>query len=910
MKKAVLGRLVSLICALSLLAAPAGAAQEKVPGPDIPADVEEHLRQTDPYADFSSDRSTWFFSVDGGKMVFCDFFSPFDPFTKVRTYDPLILYRLDNAYTAERDEDGSRVLMMDLNDLEKLYDPYFAWKYVPSTGNQNSGTLYLRYTLYNKLEIDGFGARSTKLLYYKSVWDVILTVKDGIADAGTWYCTTYDPALGGRNLSDFKIDKKTAQLKTGVVQLSHSAQYSDGAWSVPAGELMEYMGKACFEEAGYIHIQTEGLVDVTAEMTLAERMVQAEKSAYSYSGTVDEQSIQIPAVVIPRASNQWHSGCYEKTTDYTWANYMDDVADGTRTSGWLWRAFYLSSNDTYRDTNGTDVTDAVADRIVPFNLYVPTCYSQEETRLTYMLHGGTGNENTATYRLMIREGNVTEVDSLAEAYNYIIVSPNGWTQNPMWREMQALNSFLAAKEMVTEEFPVDPNKVFITGNSMGGKGTFEIAMRMPELFRAIAPTAAKIAEQTKNADGTTKNVCNIEDSTVYSLKKDLADMPVMMVQGNVDTTTSFKVQLGSPTFEGMISNHVMPYLHNATYITVESGSHPHAYGAALPAIFDFFETQLSPDQETYSFDVLGASERAGSLVYLDGEPYELTVPTKIVNGTIMMALSELEELYGTDFRSYYVENYNEDPVKIRKYYMVIHNKQVLNFMTEDAANPITDSAENVALYRRNMERYLEDGMRMDSFKKNPEPLDRQPRFSVVPFEEDGQVYVPLLETLAAFNEPVAIVDSAPPFTDVTKEDDFYADIDYIYQRHLVQGVGGGRFAPEERVTWAMLAQMLYNMEGKPAVSSGAVSGLDPDMWYYRAIRWTYDTGLCPIKAEDSLDADDVLTGAQIADILNAYAQANGYSSFSGACTEITSVSSVTRAEIASLFMQLYQAKER
>lgn len=307
--------------------------------------------------------------------------------------------------------------------------------------------------------------------------------------------------------------------------------------------------------------------------------------------------------------------------------------------------------------------------------------------------------------------------------------------------------------MIAVEFPVAADKVFLTGNSMGGKGTFEIAMRMPEMFRAIAPTAAKIADQVR-AGGESKIVCNLTESSVYSVEKNLADMPVMVVQGNEDTTTSFKVQVGGPTYDGMYPNHVMPYLNDATYIVVESGNHPQSYGAALPLIFDFFEKQLDPDADNHAFHCLYLSAENGDVVWLDETEYRLDVPAQTIDGTVMIAVSELQKLYGEDFRLYFMENYNADPANVRRYYTLIHANQTLNFMTAATANPATDA--DMTLYRRNMERYLEDGLRMSNFTKNPEPLAEQPHFSVAPFEADGEIFLPAVEALTAIGETAIV----------------------------------------------------------------------------------------------------------------------------------------------------------
>ncbi|MEA5012246.1 MAG: alpha/beta hydrolase-fold protein [Angelakisella sp.] len=773
-------RLVSLLLMVALVVT-FPISIEAAAYPSLPIGHSADLADALPYVDFSSDRSTWSFSVDGYGVndynsIFCDFFSPFDPYTKVGAYDPLVRYQLENSYRIE-----NNTLWMSLGDLEKLYDPFFSAIY-----NDAENAILIRYAPYYKTEADGFGGRNTTLVYEQHDWMLDIPIGTSSLPIGASSMkiertyTTYDPCVGGRNSGLPEVDYDTANTMTDTLTLNHSPyQDEDGIWYMPVNEIMSALGKDCFIEDDFLHIQTRNLIDVTANMDIEDRITLSDKAGVGFSDADKEalRSLQIDDPVIPLASNLWNGGWYEKDNDllpidYTWGGYMTDVVDGTRDRGWMWISYYLSSDGDYVDKNGDSIT-LTADRIAPCNIYVPHTYDTNKSKLVYMLHGGTGNENTATSRLMVREETTVKVDSMAESYDYIIVSPNGWTQNPMWREKQALASFLQASDYIMNRYPVDSDKVFLTGNSMGGKGALEVAMRYPQIFKAVAPTAAKIVDRVGN-----KNVVNIDPnhelgSPAYSVERDLADMPILMVHGNVDTTTSFKNQVGSPNAPSGITTHIKPYLNNATHVVVESGNHPQSYGAALPMIFDFFDCQVVEDEENYKFSTLKIPQSADNMIYLDDHPYRLSVP-KALNGdnsTVMIALSDLEKLYGEDFRCYYVENYNEDPQSMRKYYTVIHGNEVINFVSTDTLNPATDAgpitrhgytvAERSVLYRRNMERYIEDGTRMDVWANRPElDLPAQPAFSIAPYGGTGDtpVFVPAKEFLEALGLSVELVE--------------------------------------------------------------------------------------------------------------------------------------------------------
>lgn len=66
-------------------------------------------------------------------------------------------------------------------------------------------------------------------------------------------------------------------------------------------------------------------------------------------------------------------------------------------------------------------------------------------------------------------------------FPFIVVSPQspgfGW-------DTEALNALL---DDVLKKYKVDPDRVYLTGLSMGGYGTWELAARHPERFAAIVP---------------------------------------------------------------------------------------------------------------------------------------------------------------------------------------------------------------------------------------------------------------------------------------------------------------------------------------------------------------------------------------------------------------------------------------
>lgn len=67
-------------------------------------------------------------------------------------------------------------------------------------------------------------------------------------------------------------------------------------------------------------------------------------------------------------------------------------------------------------------------------------------------------------------------------YPFVLLSPQ--CPEDQWWETDVLNALLID---IQERYRIDSNRIYVTGLSMGGYGTWALAMRYPEKFAAIAP---------------------------------------------------------------------------------------------------------------------------------------------------------------------------------------------------------------------------------------------------------------------------------------------------------------------------------------------------------------------------------------------------------------------------------------
>ncbi|MBE6700397.1 MAG: hypothetical protein E7582_00700 [Ruminococcaceae bacterium] len=115
-----------------------------------------------------------------------------------------------------------------------------------------------------------------------------------------------------------------------------------------------------------------------------------------------------------------------------------------------------------------------------------------------------------------------------------------------------------------------------------------------------------------------------------------------------------------------------------------------------------------------------------------------------------------------------------------------------------------------------------------------------------------------------------------PFSDVKADDWFYANVQYVAQNKLMNGVAVDKFAPNDTLTRAMLVTVLYRNEGEPAVNK-SIPFADVDMgaYYASAVIWAKQNGIVNGVTETEFAPDANITREQIAAIMFRYAQYNG-----------------------------------
>lgn len=141
------------------------------------------------------------------------------------------------------------------------------------------------------------------------------------------------------------------------------------------------------------------------------------------------------------------------------------------------------------------------------------------------------------------------------------------------------------------------------------------------------------------------------------------------------------------------------------------------------------------------------------------------------------------------------------------------------------------------------------------------------------------------------------------FDDVAAEAWYAPAVDYVKYGRLMYGTGSNLFQPDAQMTRAMLAQVLYELEGAPSVKGLSCPFTDVGgSWYTDAVIWAYNAGVVAGVSATQFAPNEVLTREQMVTMLFGYAgreeTLSGSDGALAAYQDQTSVSGWARAAMA------------
>ncbi len=119
-------------------------------------------------------------------------------------------------------------------------------------------------------------------------------------------------------------------------------------------------------------------------------------------------------------------------------------------------------------------------------------------------------------------------------------------------------------------------------------------------------------------------------------------------------------------------------------------------------------------------------------------------------------------------------------------------------------------------------------------------------------------------------DPAAVWVS--PFSDVSEGAWYYDAVRYASENGLMGGYGNGLFGPNDNLSRAQFAQILFNREGRPVVNYLLQYGdVASGAWYTEAVRWATSQGIVGGYGNGMFGPNDNITREQLAVMLWRYA---------------------------------------
>ena len=154
-------------------------------------------------------------------------------------------------------------------------------------------------------------------------------------------------------------------------------------------------------------------------------------------------------------------------------------------------------------------------------------------------------------------------------------------------------------------------------------------------------------------------------------------------------------------------------------------------------------------------------------------------------------------------------------------------------------------------------------------------------------QEDGSFTFVMPDSEVTVEGFFALIDSADcprneecplyVYEDVNINAWYHDALHYCVDRGLMQGIGGGMFAPDMTTSRAMIVTMLYRLEGEPQIT-GEIDFADVpmDSWYGQAVAWAAANDIVKGYGDKTFGPEDAVTREQVVSILYRYAGYKGY----------------------------------
>ncbi len=168
-----------------------------------------------------------------------------------------------------------------------------------------------------------------------------------------------------------------------------------------------------------------------------------------------------------------------------------------------------------------------------YQVYVPAEWTgNKKWPVILFLHGAGERGEDGLLQTQVGIGSAIRLH--ADRFPSVIVIPQ-CRRGVWWAHSDMENQALAALEKAIKEFKGDPDRIYLTGLSMGGYGTWTLAFRFPGRFAALAPICGGVRPLARGGSQPGDSPFADPKVDVYALiASKVSKTPVWIFHGGAD----------------------------------------------------------------------------------------------------------------------------------------------------------------------------------------------------------------------------------------------------------------------------------------------------------------------------------------------------------------------------------------
>jgi predicted peptidase len=149
-------------------------------------------------------------------------------------------------------------------------------------------------------------------------------------------------------------------------------------------------------------------------------------------------------------------------------------------------------------------------------LFLPAAYGNDPAQkwpLILFLHG-SGTRGNNIENLMYEA--LPQILGFTPDFPFIVLSPQLTNDSgeDYWTRETVVASLFVLLEEIQEKYSVDPERIYLTGVSIGGNGVWEIGLSYPDRFAALVPVMGFYGD-TASVE-VPDNICDLKDVPIWA----------------------------------------------------------------------------------------------------------------------------------------------------------------------------------------------------------------------------------------------------------------------------------------------------------------------------------------------------------------------------------------------------------